>query len=165
MTKRLIVIRHAKAVPGTPALRDFDRTLNKRGQRSAEAIGAWLARMGYLPDLILCSSAQRTRETAQSLGLDVPVRHEDALYEASPDRIMSLVQGAQGATVAVIGHNPGIGGFAADLLDAAPPHGRFFDYPTCATLVADFDADDWPDVSFGTGRFVNFITPRELIGD
>uniref|UniRef100_UPI0035189862 SixA phosphatase family protein n=1 Tax=Nioella sp. TaxID=1912091 RepID=UPI0035189862 len=64
--KRLILMRHAKSdwSLGQP---DAARPLNARGQRSAEAMGDWLREKGYLPDQILCSSAQRTRETLDLL--------------------------------------------------------------------------------------------------
>ncbi|MBZ0123364.1 MAG: histidine phosphatase family protein, partial [Roseovarius sp.] len=67
-----------------------------------------------------------------------------------------------GETVLMIGHNPGIGWLAQTLVADPPPHPRFFDYPTGATLVAGFDVADWADA--GTGRTVEFIVPRELTG-
>ena len=60
---RLILIRHAKSSWANPGQGDHARPLNPRGRRAATAIGGWLADKGYVPDLILCSDAQRTRET------------------------------------------------------------------------------------------------------
>ena len=58
--KYLGLLRHAKS-DWSLGLEDHDRPLNKRGQRSAEAIGYWLARKGLSPDEILCSTSKRTR--------------------------------------------------------------------------------------------------------
>ena len=66
------------------------------------------------------------------------------LLRSSPETLLAELQAAGGGTVAVIGHNPGIGTFAEMILSAPPPHGRFFDYPTGATLVADLPVDNGP---------------------
>ncbi|MDF1856940.1 histidine phosphatase family protein [Pseudooceanicola sp.] len=165
MTKRLILIRHAKSSWAEPGIDDHDRPLNSRGRRSASAIGAWLRKMGYQPDLVLCSTALRTRETCDLLALEAKVMHLPALYLAEAEAILSALQAATGKTLALIGHNPGIGDFATRILTETPPHGRFADYPTGATLVADLATDKWRNLDFASGRMVNFITPRELTGD
>jgi phosphohistidine phosphatase len=64
--------------------------------------------------------------------------------------------------VLMIGHNPGIAALAASLVRRAPDHGRFADYPTCATLVVRFGADTWGDLRRGTGEVVDFVVPRDL---
>jgi len=165
MTRRLILIRHAKSSWGDTALDDHDRPLKRRGRLSAEAIGGWLKSSGYAPDAVLCSTAARARETVALMNLDAPVDYLPRLYHAGPDTILSVLKEAEADVVAMVGHNPGLASFASAILDTPPPHGRFEDYPTCATLVADFDADRWSAVRFGTGRVKNFITPRELTGD
>lgn len=146
-------------------MEDYARPLNKRGERSAQAVGAWLRGKDYLPDQTLCSSAVRTRETLEGLDLPGQVDILDTLYHAEPATLLAELRQARGDTVAVIAHNPGIGAFAAAMVAEAPPHGRFADYPTGATLIVDFEIDDWADVAPGTGRVRNFITPRELTGE
>lgn len=64
----------------------------------------------------------------------------------------------------MVGHNPGIADFAEQLLNQPPDHPRFWDYPTGATLVAQFDITDWRALTWGSGRAVDFVLPRELIG-
>ncbi len=164
MTKRLILIRHAKSSWAEPEMEDIDRVLNARGRAAADAIGNWLRDQSYIPDEILCSTAARTRETCGRLALDAPVTHLDRLYLAGPDTMLNVVQGASGDTVAMIAHNPGIASLAGLLVGMAPPHGRFADFPTCATLVADLPIDDWKDARFNMADVINFITPRELTG-
>ncbi|MFP4044187.1 MAG: SixA phosphatase family protein [Rhodosalinus sp.] len=159
--RRLILIRHAKS-DWSQALDDHARPLNKRGLRSAPLIGEWLRAQGYLPDEVLCSDAVRTRQTSSGLGIEAPVTFARMLYHAEAEDIMEVLRAAEGRTVALIGHNPGIGEFAQRILAEAPEHPRFRDYPTAATLVADFDIDVWDDAGFGEARAVDFVTPRDL---
>ena len=76
--------------------------------------------------------------------------------------MLARLRAASGDRILMIGHNPGIAEFAARLLSASPDHDRFDDYPTGATLVADFAIDDWSALSEGTGRAAAFIIPRSL---
>lgn len=162
MTRRLILMRHAKSSWNNRQRDDHARPLNDRGQRSAKTLGNWLRSQGYLPDRILCSSAQRTRETCAGLDLDAPTRFLDDLYHAGADRMLQILRRASEGCVLMLGHNPGIAMLAHELVADPPDHARFDDYPTGATLVVDFPADDWAEARAGTGRVVDFIVPREL---
>ena len=164
MTRRLILIRHAKSGWGDIHAADHDRTLTKRGEGAAKAVGQWLIEKGYIPDLILTSDAMRTRQTTagivDALG-QTPVTHEiAALYHAAPQTLIDIARAVSDTCVAVVGHNPGIG-IAANLLVRTPPaHSRFDDYPTAATTVLDFAEDDW--CKPGQGTLVDFIVPHDL---
>ena len=138
--RRLILSRHAKSSWDDPAMADHDRPLNGRGRRAALELGEWLQSRGYEPDEVLCSTAERTRETwtrAAAAPLEVmpKVRFVDALYNASPDILLKVLRGAAGDCVMMIGHNPGMAEFAAMLPARAPNHADFRRYPTAATLV------------------------------
>ena len=161
---RLILMRHAKSSWDDICQPDHDRILNERGRRNAQAMGDWLREHAYLPDLILCSTAARTRETLRLLRLDAPVRYEDRLYHASADTLLTSLQDVDGKAVLIVAHNPGIGTFASRMLKRRPTHPRFANYPTCATLVARFDIADWSSVSPGIGAAEAFIVPRDLPG-
>ena len=162
MTRTLILMRHAKSDWDTPALPDHDRTLTKRGQRSALALGDWMREKGWLPDTVLCSTAIRTRQTLEGLRMEAPVQFLKALYHAEAEDMHRTLKAATAPTVLMIGHNPGIGDFAHELLDTPPDHPRFEDYPTGATLVAEFDIEDWSELGWGKGHARDFIVPREL---
>ena len=164
MTRRLILMRHAKSSWGDPMLSDHARPLNDRGRRAAKALGDWLRQKHYLPDEVLCSSATRTRETLERLQLDAPTQFLDSLYHASPHSMFKALTQARGACVLMLGHNPGIAGFAETLVTQPPDHPRFHDYPTCATLVADFEIDDWSELTKASGTPLAFVIPRELTG-
>jgi phosphohistidine phosphatase len=162
MTRRLILMRHAKSDWGSPGLPDHDRPLNNRGAKDAPAIGAWLRVHAYLPDEVLCSTATRTRETLSGLGVDATTQFLPALYHADPETMLDVLRRATGTTVLMVGHNPGIAHFAADILRQPPDHPRFDDYPTSATLVAQFEIDDWSNLKLRTGKAKSFLIPADL---
>jgi len=166
-TRRLILLRHAKSAWDHPDLEDHERPLNGRGERSGKAIGNWLARQGFLPDQVLCSTATRTRQTWDLVAAELPrplapVSYHRTLYHASPAAMRAELDEATGNSVLMIGHNPGIAGFAAELAEAAPAHPKFRLYPTGATLILEFEAEHWADIHIHRGRLVDFIVPREL---
>ena len=134
--KTLLLLRHAKSAWSDPRLDDHDRPLNGRGERAAKAMADHIAREGPRPDLILCSTAMRTRQTlaplVKRLGAPAPpISLENGLYLASEDVLLAHIRGvADGVpTVLLIGHNDGIGQLAAIWPAAArrspwPPCGR-----------------------------------------
>lgn len=167
--KTLILLRHAKSSWDDSALDDHDRPLAGRGRRAAPAIAAHLADSGYIPDLVLCSTAARTRETldlaSEHLG-GPPVEYDTSLYLAGPGRLLRNVRDADDVdTLMVVGHNPGIHTFALGLCDRTVdaelrPLERKF--PTAAVAVIEFDTESWDEIGQGTGRLVHFMRPKDL---
>jgi len=118
MTVRtLVLLRHAKAeTPGE--LPDFERGLTAKGESDADAAGSWLADERLRPDLVLCSSARRTRQTWQGVAVAltqadpaVPspeVRYEQGLYDGGRTEVIDLLRAVPDSvrTVLVVGHNP-----------------------------------------------------------
>ncbi len=166
MTLRLILTRHAKSAWDNPFHTDHERPLNARGREAAPRIGRWLAARGYLPQQALVSDAARTRETWALLSAELPElppgRFVSALYHASPEVMLKTLHTAEAGAVIMIGHNPGIAALAERLVAKPPAHDGFLRYPTCATLVADFDAPDWSSIREGRGVVRDFTVPREL---
>lgn len=162
--KRLILMRHAKSDWTDSGLPDHARALNARGRRSADAMGNWLRTHKIEPDYILCSDAARTRETLARLGLgDIPTTFTRDLYLAEPEVMQQALSGQTEDCVLMVAHNPGSAMLADTLLHSAPSHPDFYAYPTCATLVADFDIANWRDLQHGTGQAAEFMVPRDLI--
>ncbi|WP_134678851.1 SixA phosphatase family protein [Paracoccus ravus] len=160
--RRLILTRHAKSSWEEPGQADHDRPLNDRGRRSARALGDWLASRGYEPEEVLCSTAARTRETWERVAiapLEVRphLRLEPGLYQASPERIMDILRSAREPTVMLLGHNPGIAEFAASLPARPLLDPEFRRYPTAATLVVDFQIDQWSELQPGQGSVLDFV--------
>jgi len=165
MTCTLILTRHAKSAWDSPAPSDHARPLNKRGRRSAKALGQWLRDMEYLPDQVLSSSSQRTRETHELMEIEAPTSFPERLYLASSEMLFNVLREAEQPRILLLAHNPGIAAFAHSMASHPPEHSRFDDYPTGATTVMEFDIDSWSDLDWGTGRLRDFIVPRELLGE
>ncbi|MFF5230443.1 SixA phosphatase family protein [Dactylosporangium sp. NPDC000521] len=124
--RTLILLRHAKSVDPDPYPTDLERPLSPRGRRDAAAAGDWLRAQGLLPDLVVCSTAVRTRETLDGLRLDTtPVVFEHRVYLGPAHDTLDLLQNAPDvATLLLIGHNPTLS-MLSDLLDpdALPDEG------------------------------------------
>ena len=143
---------------------DQDRPLNARGRLAACELGDFLASRGFEPEEVLCSTAKRTRETWDGVAAAVietrpEVRYIDRLYHASPEVMLDEIRKASAPTVMLIGHNPGIAELATMLPARAPLGPDFRRYPTCATLVVDFQIDDWSARQPGQGSALDFFTP------
>lgn len=162
--RRLILTRHAKSSWDDPAIGDHERPLNRRGAAAALELGEWLASRGYEPDEVLCSDARRTRETwarAAAAPLEVTPRiaFVRALYQAPAEVMLDTLRRATGDCVMMLGHNPGLADLAAMLPARTPNHPDARPFPTGATLVVDFDAAGWQDITPGTGSALDFFVP------
>jgi phosphohistidine phosphatase len=146
MTERtLILLRHAKSVDPDPYPTDLERPLSPRGRRDAAAAGDWLREQGLLPDLVLCSTAVRTRETLEGLRLgDAAVVFEHRLYLGPAHDTLDLLRnGAPDvSTLLVIGHNPTLS-MLSDLLDpdALPDEGL-----TTSGIAVHTVPGGWPEL-------------------
>ncbi|ARE39482.1 Phosphoglycerate mutase family protein [Rhodovulum sp. P5] len=166
MTLQLILVRHAKSSWDDPLEDDHERPLNTRGQGAAPIVGKWLAERGYMPAEVVSSTARRTLETwermAPILGESTVMRRDPGLYHATSERMLEVLNNCAASPVLMLGHNPGIAQFAERLLVRPLDDPKFATYPTCATLVVEFDGEDWSEVVFGTGRALDFITPKQI---
>ena len=109
--KRVFLLRHAKSSWKQRGVFDHDRALAPRGRHAAKAIARHLLEQGIEPELVLCSTAQRARETFERIEpvLGTPVvRFEQELYGASAGVLLDRLQGVGNAvgSVLLIGHNP-----------------------------------------------------------
>ncbi|MDA5093295.1 histidine phosphatase family protein [Aliiroseovarius sp. KMU-50] len=167
MTLTLILTRHAKSSWNEPGLDDHERPLNKRGIASARAIGRWLADNDHTPGEVLCSDAARTRETWANIAdklIGAPEAHYTRdLYLSDPDTMLDALKRARADVVMMIAHNPGSAYLARRLVADPHPHPKFHHYPTAATSIIQFDAENWADVSWHSGSVTDFVVPRELI--
>ena len=62
--KRVLLLRHASAGEGAP---DAERPLSERGREEAARIAERLASLLPPPEVALCSTARRARETFEAL--------------------------------------------------------------------------------------------------
>ncbi|MES1152850.1 MAG: histidine phosphatase family protein [Dongia sp.] len=172
--KTLILMRHAKSAWDNADLPDIDRPLSPRGQKAAPLMGERLKKAGYRPDVILCSTASRTRETLDLMAASLPKKAQiqvlKELYMAVPREMLNAIgkvaDSAQ--TVLLVGHNPGIGSLAGWLAgegDSELLAKIRRKFPTAAAAVITFDVARWSDVAGEGGTLVDFLRPRDEDGD
>jgi phosphohistidine phosphatase len=165
--RRLYLLRHAKSSWKDASLADHDRPLAGRGRRAAKAIRRHLRENAIDPELVLCSTAQRARETLEGIEAAFgrgAVKVERQLYGASAATLLARLNQVPKTvrSVIVIGHNPGM----ADLtLLLAKPGPRVEElaakFPTGALATLAFDGP-WAALDRGTAELVDFVRPRDL---
>jgi phosphohistidine phosphatase len=172
-TRRLVLLRHAKSAwpDGVP---DRDRPLAPRGRRDAPAAGRWLRKAGFVPDLVLCSTARRARETwrlaEEQVGAHPQTSFEQQVYAASSTQVLDLARQtpADVGTLLIVGHDPAMRELTLELANAEPGGaeaeaiGRVqAKYPTAAIAVLVFTAG-WPELGPGQARLAAFATPGDF---
>lgn len=167
--RTLYLLRHAKSSWDDPSLADHDRPLAPRGVRATPYVADHLRQVGIVPDVVLCSSSRRTRQTLDLLGDAIPsdtdVRIEDELYHAAADalldRLRSLPDGVQRAML--IGHNPAMQQLAV-LLAASGQHLERMarKFPTAALATLDAQISRWKELAPGCAELVGFVRPDDL---
>jgi phosphohistidine phosphatase len=169
--KTLFLLRHAKSSWDDPTALDHDRPLAPRGERAAGRIALHMKSTGMSPDLVLCSSALRARDTLDRLGpaLDGHIERsiEDELYGADADELLTRLRKIPPSTgsAMVIGHNPGLHDLAADLIgdgDERAVAQLRIKFPTAALAVLQLGTAKWNELDFGQAYLSNLVLPREL---
>jgi phosphohistidine phosphatase len=153
-TLRLTLLRHAHAEPLIEGTEDFARDLSPRGRAQASAQGQQLAKAHLVPDLILASSAQRTRSTVQLLAAAAAVlrgriKYLDELYNASAHLMweVTIANAGSHAHVLVCGHNPAISQLATQLAAGTPALPRQIELPPAGLLTALWHEDSWASLA------------------
>ena len=164
--KRLLLMRHAKSDWADESRDDHERSLNDRGRRDAPTMGRLLVEREIVPDLIVCSTATRARETVELLApaAGVPesaIVHDRALYLASSMTLLTTARGRaeeQGdpACVMLVAHSPGMGDLASLLA------GESVDFPTAAIADCVLAIDAWDDLGDPSEAGVRVYRPKEL---
>ncbi|MEU9119926.1 histidine phosphatase family protein [Streptomyces sp. NPDC048506] len=165
--RRLVVLRHAKSA-WPPDVADHDRPLAERGLRDAPAAGRWLRAADCIPDLVVCSTAERARQTWELAAEQLPdrptVRHEPRLYGADPADLLAVVRETPPdvGTLLLVGHNPAVQDLvlllAQEALSDALERTRE-KFPTCAIAVLA-QQDTWPAVAAGRALLTDLAVAR-----
>ena len=161
--KTLLLMRHAKSSWNHPNLSDHQRPINKRGRRDAPRMGAFLKEQGIEVDTILCSTAQRTRETLSLFLKEFTFKNEvqffDALYHADlRDYIGELAKlPTEIESAMIIGHNPTMS-YALDFFCDEYVH-----FPTAAIARIAFKIGAWDKlIENPDGKLMNYWIPKGI---
>jgi phosphohistidine phosphatase len=151
----LVLFRHAKSA--WPDVADHDRPLARRGIQAAPIMGRWLRDAGLMPDLVLCSTARRARETWQlaqpGLAAAPPVTFDRGIYEGTAADLLDLIRQVP-ATSRAAGSRSG----TASPGDLDRMRSKF---PTAAIAVLE-PAGTWRGLAPGQARLTAFAVPRDL---
>ena len=160
--KHLHFLRHAKSSWDDPDLADHERPLAPRGKKATRRIAEHVRDAGIAPDLVLCSTALRARQTLAGLlpvlGGDVDVRIEEGLYGASVGDLLARLRAVDDgiASVLVVGHNPTLHGLALKLTERGDLLERF---PTGALASLAFTTG-WAELGDGAAELEGLFFPR-----
>jgi phosphohistidine phosphatase len=109
----LVLLRHAKSAwpQGVP---DHERPLSGRGRRNASRVGSWLREAGWAPELVICSTALRARETWQraesQLGAASRTSFDPRVYLGSARDLLAVIRETPAGCrrLLLVGHNPAV---------------------------------------------------------
>ncbi len=173
MTKRLLLMRHAKSDWSDPWLADRERPLAPRGERDALRMGLWLRETSLVPDKVIVSPARRAVQTwrgvSTALDRTVPVEVDARLHvfdDHGPLLEAIRENGGDAHILLVIGHNEAVHDLALTLArtgNAAALERLRKSFPTAAVAVIDLPGAQWPTLRERTpGRLVHLMRPKDL---
>jgi len=165
--KQLYLLRHAKSAWDTDVASDFQRPLNKRGQRNAKGVGDWMAKQGIYPEHILSSPALRAWQTSTlvctGLGIDeANIHFYPELYLAEIDTLLSCIKKipADIQSVLLVGHNPGMEELLEFLTGNSIPLPEDEKLLPTATLACLNIPVDWMDLAADVANLSNLKRPQ-----
>ncbi len=161
---RLFLLRHAKSSWDDPRLADHDRQLTPRGRRAAKRMGRYLHGEGIAPELVLCSSARRARETLELVSPPGRIQLEPELYGASADELVERLRlvADEVRSVMLIGHNPAMQDLALLLAGGGAELARVErKFATGAMATLTFDGA-WHALRPGCAELAGFVRPKDL---
>jgi phosphohistidine phosphatase len=165
----LYLLRHAKSSWADPSLADHERPLAPRGRRDAKRIAAHLVQFEIEPELVLCSTAVRTRDTLAlvrpALGPTTRVELEAKLYAASSDELLDCIRALTDAVASamLIGHNPGLQQLALDLASTGAERERLeAKFPTAALATLELASTTWSRLSEAGAELTSYVVPKQL---
>ena len=164
--KTLYLVRHAKADSSGNYPKDYYRPLTANGMTDAARMARNMANEGVKLDQVICSPAERTRQTAEifsdQLHFDSKnIEFFENLYESRLLDYLTVINATSSSinTVMLIGHNPTIS-FLAEYLTGA----EIGDVPTSGVITISFDGMEWTEISKKSGRLVKFESPNKTFG-
>jgi phosphohistidine phosphatase len=160
--KRILLLRHAKALPVARGLIDFERGLTEQGSDDAKLVGEYLQSRQVQIDLVISSPANRAKQTAGlvvwSAGLNVDVIYDRRIYEADPQMLLDIISEVDihRNSVLLVGHNPSMEDFLRGLT------GQDERMSTASLAQIQCDVDVWADLAPGKCVLKSLISARDL---
>ena len=169
--RQLLLMRHAKSAWDNPQLSDFERPLNPRGKKAAKLMGSFMANNNMSPNLVLCSAANRTKETLKLLmphfSDETQINYLNILYEGTVSDYLNEIanKGKNHNSILIIGHSPIIQVLALNLIkntDSKDCARVAHHFPTAALANIELDLKFWSKLELRHGTLQGYYLPREL---
>lgn len=161
--KTLYLVRHAKSSWDNANLADFDRPLNKRGQKAAPFMAKLMSENNVQVDRIISSPANRALTTAETfcevLGYPLEkIEQRIEIYEGGINQMLQIVREIPDScsSAMLFGHNPTITSFANFISGE-----HLENIVTCGVVRIDLKTDFWQQTLMDSGKLVWYEYPKK----
>ncbi|MFA3782300.1 histidine phosphatase family protein [Melioribacteraceae bacterium 4301-Me] len=161
--KKVFLVRHAKSSWENSLLSDFERPLNKRGEKDAHFMGELLAKKKIHPNIIISSPALRAITTAKIIAdkLNYPenkIHIDKNIYEGTWKELLNIINSSPESysDLMLVGHNP-----ALTLLNNYLSDEPIINIPTCGISGIKFEIKNWEEVTKAEGKNFLFEYPKK----
>jgi len=168
-SRDLFIMRHAKSDWNHEHISDFDRPLNKRGQRDAPAMAKWMLSEKLQPEFLIVSPALRAKQTAteiiEQLGIpDSSINYDKRLYLASAETLLNVIRDTDNKinSLMLVGHNPGLENLALVLCKDDIPLEPGGSLMTTANVIHLRFYQKWHNLENEACEFVQVMRPKQL---
>lgn len=162
MSLALYLVRHAQSADKQSGQSDHERELTATGRRDATALGLFFHHQKYFFDLVVCSTATRTKQTAELILAEIKnssnhqTIFEEYLYQGTGkdyyNRLTNLHPSVR--SVLLVAHNPSISDLLSILVQGPTEN---FSPGGFAELY--FELEDWSDLLERSGKLVTYRNP------
>ena len=158
MSRELLILRHAEAGWNDAQPTDFDRPLTPDGRAAAPRVGRWMSDQDLVPDFVVCSLAERARQTLDLVVAQwsekVEISWDERLYSAEAGEMVQILGELPGGRcrVLMVGHNPGLTILLGRLARAEG-------HLSPGTLAHLKMPDDWRDLAPGCAALESITRP------
>ena len=158
----IIIFRHGKSDWNAVYGKDHDRPLSKRGINASKKMGIFLKNKDQIPDIVISSSAERAKTTAE---LAIKAGNwssnfyiNEKIYGRSSDFLLELTKliDDKHKSICFVGHEPTCSSF----ISQSTFHSARF--KTASMAKINFSLDSWSEVDFGQGILDWLISPKEI---
>lgn len=160
--KKLVFVRHAKAIEPLTEITDSERSLKTKGIKDAHKAAKKLFVFNIKPDLIISSPAFRALETALIFAeeLDFPKKKikltESLYFDYTTGDFVEMIQNFDNKfdTLIIVGHNPKLSEVVSQFTQDFHE-----ELPTCGVAVIEFSEKKWKKINLREGKLSLFIFP------
>ena len=160
--KKLMLIRHG-STQNNSKVKDIERQLTQQGIEDSLSLGKFIRESNSVPDLIISSSAQRAKTTANNLIAGGTLKSiflvEEAIYGGNSNFLLYLLSEQDNSynNICLVGHEPHFSTFIYNMTNC-----NNFILNTANLAIIDVEIEKWEHIEYKKGILSLHITPNEL---